>query len=396
MLYAVCCMLCDVCCVLHAVCCMLCAVCCVLYAVRCMLCAVCCVLCIAGQQRAGSTHPEVCESQIIIKMAPKSGFEMWVKNTSRIQYKFFLTTFMLSFCRYADYLDICAAITARVPAAGPHLDSERIPTVVVDVEHLVSSLADEVGDAFYPVLGYLVGNKAGARLPLVVGVLEGGGAPTRDNLKALCAAFGTTGAAPMLHIAGVTPEATPPPPPSPLIKETLVATLDDFRAAWKALDSGANKPAGADNVDVDTEVIDLVAVGNPHLSIDECATIASLISSEEGTSHPDVSVVATLGRQVFADAKAAGYEENTNDTIAPPFSKWRKIWMLDVFYSSTFGSSIIRFTRILFILQIRGHNGRVWLPVCERHVLVHADGARGACSIQDPHHQLGQDTPFAH
>jgi hypothetical protein len=36
-LYAVCCMLCTVCCVLYAVCCMLCTVCYVLYAVYCIL-----------------------------------------------------------------------------------------------------------------------------------------------------------------------------------------------------------------------------------------------------------------------------------------------------------------------------------------------------------------------
>ena len=76
-------------------------------------------------------------------------------------------------CRYADYLDICAAITARVPAAGPHLDEERIPTVVVDVQDIVETVAAEVGDAFYPALGYLVGNAASTsnRTPYLHGSL---------------------------------------------------------------------------------------------------------------------------------------------------------------------------------------------------------------------------------
>lgn len=34
--------------------------------------------------------------------------------------------------KYADYLDICAAITGRVPKSGPHIDAERVATVVLD------------------------------------------------------------------------------------------------------------------------------------------------------------------------------------------------------------------------------------------------------------------------
>jgi len=204
--------------------------------------------------------------------------------------------------KYADYLDICAAITARVPAAGPHLDAERVPTVVVDVQDIVEAVAAEVGDAFYPALGYLVGNAAGARVPLVTGLLEGSLSPTMDDLKALSAAFGTSGAAPMFHIAGVTPEATPPPPLD-TIPDTVVATMEDFATAWTSLDSAGG------GADAEAENIDLVALGNPHLSLNECADIAALIDAEDTKSHPDVSVVATMGRQVFAKAKEAGHVE---------------------------------------------------------------------------------------
>ena len=40
--------------------------------------------------------------------------------------------------KYADYLDICAALTGRVPKSGPHLDSHRTATVVLEAGSLAA------------------------------------------------------------------------------------------------------------------------------------------------------------------------------------------------------------------------------------------------------------------
>ncbi len=57
--------------------------------------------------------------------------------------------------RYGDFIDICAAITGRVPNAGLHLTERRGAQVVLDVRGLPDRLLDE--DAAYPLLGHVVG-----------------------------------------------------------------------------------------------------------------------------------------------------------------------------------------------------------------------------------------------
>ncbi len=54
--------------------------------------------------------------------------------------------------KYADFMDICCALTGRAPLAGCHLDEQRQARVLIEVEDLGS-----VDDAFYPTLGYLCG-----------------------------------------------------------------------------------------------------------------------------------------------------------------------------------------------------------------------------------------------
>ncbi len=92
-------------------------------------------------------------------------------------------------------------VTGRAPLAG-RLSATRNAARrrVLDID--APAGAD---DAIWPLLGYLAGLKSPDRIPLLRGLA--GLAPTEDDLKALCAAFGTTSAAPMLHVEGVTPEA---------------------------------------------------------------------------------------------------------------------------------------------------------------------------------------------
>ena len=89
--------------------------------------------------------------------------------------------------KYADYLDICAAITARVPETGCHLTQLRAATIILDAAPLIASLhADKVeyDESFWPALGYLVGLSSGAELPVVVGLEAlGDESPTLDDLK---------------------------------------------------------------------------------------------------------------------------------------------------------------------------------------------------------------------
>src|SRR5918997_6377698 len=104
--------------------------------------------------------------------------------------------------RYGDYLDICCALTGRVPTAGLHLEESRIATVVVELNSIPPELT--LRDDFYPVLGYLLGSLVAEEIPVVAG-LEC--QPTEDQLKAMAAAAASSGEVAMFHIAGITPEA---------------------------------------------------------------------------------------------------------------------------------------------------------------------------------------------
>jgi predicted aconitase len=206
--------------------------------------------------------------------------------------------------KYADYLDICMAITGRAPNAGPHLDEHRVATAVLDAGPLAAALGDTCADAFFPALGYLCGLRSEARVPVVVGLEDR--AVSRDELKAFSAAFGSTASVAMFHMAGHTPEAMPDKEAAlggrkPAV--TIELTPADLAAAWRALDSGRATTASADAADP----VQLVALGNPHLSLSECETLARLCANSTAPLHPSVSMVATMGRQVYDEAKEAGH-----------------------------------------------------------------------------------------
>src|SRR5512143_998568 len=104
--------------------------------------------------------------------------------------------------RYPDLLDICCAITARVPAYGLHLSANRVGEILLRLVDM--PLEVQRDDTFYPVLGHLMGKVAQDRIPVVDGLAV---EPSEDQLKALGAAAASSGTVALFHIVGVTPEA---------------------------------------------------------------------------------------------------------------------------------------------------------------------------------------------
>lgn len=185
--------------------------------------------------------------------------------------------------KHPDFLDLCIALTGRAPLAGVYLDAHRKAETIIDVE--IPNGADE---AIWPLIGYLAGQLSPDRIPLLR--LSDATQPSHDDLKALCAAFGTTSAAAMLHIEGVTPEAIQMAVAAPdaAVKEIRRA---DLAEAWKGLNQGPDE-------------VELIAVGSPHASLSECRALADAL--EGADRRQDVEVVVTAGRQVIAEARAEG------------------------------------------------------------------------------------------
>ncbi|HBP5287874.1 aconitase family protein [Pseudomonas aeruginosa] len=190
--------------------------------------------------------------------------------------------------KYADFMDICCALTGRAPLAGCHLDEQRQARVLIEVEDLGS-----VDDAFYPTLGYLCGLLCDGQIPAIDGLRQR--QPDHDALKAFGAALGTSSSVPMFHVIGVTPEA--PDLASAFggraPRRTLRVGRERLRDAWRELDSAGETR------------IDLVALGNPHFSASEFAQLAALCHGRR--RHPEVALVITSSRQVVAQAEATGH-----------------------------------------------------------------------------------------
>lgn len=181
--------------------------------------------------------------------------------------------------KHPDFLDLCIALTGRAPLSGVYLDAERKARRVIDVD-----LPAGADDAFWPLVGYLAGLASPDRIPLLRGLAPGRPAP--DDLKALCAAFGASSAAPMLHVAGVTPEAEGA---AAADADHARITLADMRAAWESLNDGP-------------EAVELVAIGSPHASLDECRALAAALDGRRTA----IAAIVTAGRDVIAAARAEG------------------------------------------------------------------------------------------
>jgi len=182
--------------------------------------------------------------------------------------------------KHPDFLDLCIALTGRAPQSGVYLPDNRRPRRVIRVAALPS-----VDDAFWPMLGWLAGQAAPDCIPLVTGCEAL--AASADDLKALCAAFGTTSAAPMLHVAGHTPEAALLPIGG---ADEVVLTLDDFRRLWAQFNAAPDR-------------IDLVAIGSPHASAAECRALAALLDGHRGSGP---LLIVTLGRATLAEIDRDG------------------------------------------------------------------------------------------
>lgn len=95
----------------------------------------------------------------------------------------------------------CVAITGRVPEYGMLLDENRKGQVLVDCSGIDFSTFT---DADYGALAFHVGKVVGNEIPVFVGLPK---KMTLEQLRAIASPLHVSGAVPMFHLAGLTPEA---------------------------------------------------------------------------------------------------------------------------------------------------------------------------------------------
>ncbi len=189
--------------------------------------------------------------------------------------------------RYGDFLDIAAAISGRVPYAGLHLTENRRARVVLDTAQLSAAL--KASDAFYPVLGSLLGREVGSAVAVIEGLPQG---VSEDRLKALGAAAASTGAVGLFHVAGTTPEApTLSAALGGLVPERVIRVTPQMLRSTR--DSLSTTSDGR---------IDAIALGSPHFSRDEFAELERLAAGRRFA----LPFYVCTGRGVLAALEAEG------------------------------------------------------------------------------------------
>ena len=182
---------------------------------------------------------------------------------------------------------LAAALVGKTPCYGLHLDKNRTPDVVIEI----NSDEKDWGIARYGALGYHTGKLVGNKIPYFLGIT-----PNPDQMKALGAAMAATGAVALYHVNGVTPEAK----------------KNQFDIS--GLEVISIEPADIDQLFTDIPV-DAVAVGCPHCSPDELIEIARLLKGKTvtkplyifaaqgviGNNRMIVDKIEKSGARVYAD-----------------------------------------------------------------------------------------------
>jgi predicted aconitase len=191
--------------------------------------------------------------------------------------------------RYPDLLDICCAITGRVPAIGLHLTEARAGHMLLRLDGVPRALQQD--EQFFAVLGHLVGTLAGDRIPVIEGIVV---QPAEDHLKAFAAAAASSGRVALFHMVGVTPEA--PSADAAFQGRAPEQTIDITTAALRA--------ARRELTTADGRELDMVILGSPHFSLAEFSQLAPLVEGKR--THPRVKFLVTSSRLMKERAAETG------------------------------------------------------------------------------------------
>jgi predicted aconitase len=193
--------------------------------------------------------------------------------------------------RYGDFIDLCCAMTGRVPYYGLHKTENRRAQILVELVDLPTEWED--AGSVCVAVGHAIGQRCGDRIPAIAGLPAN---TTEDDLKALGAVAASSGAVAMFHAVGLTPEA-------PTLadafhgeapNDTIRLTGPDLREIVRRL---STVPEGTS--------LAAVSLGTPHFSIDEFARLLPLLKGPP----PKVDVYINTSRSVAETLEERGWGE---------------------------------------------------------------------------------------
>ncbi len=198
--------------------------------------------------------------------------------------------------RYADLMDICAAIIGKVPKFGLHLAENRKATILIRLKGISAPMF--ANGAIYPLLGYLLGEMAGDQVAAITGIPPDA---KIDSLKGFCAAAASSGAVGLFHMVGITPEA-----------QTLEMCLHQSKPqSVFDITPKLIKKAEDRLWTVKGDAVDLIVSGCPHYSPAEFIQLVRLIKGKR--IHSSVIFWAFTNRTVYAWIKNNGILKDLTD-----------------------------------------------------------------------------------
>jgi predicted aconitase len=197
--------------------------------------------------------------------------------------------------RYGDFIDLCGAMTGRVPYYGLHVTANRRATVLVEIADLPSDW-DDAGPACVAV-GHIIGKICDERIPAIVGLPR---ATSEDDLKALGAVAASSGAVAMFHAVGLTPEAATLEASfqGEVPEKRIVLTAQELRDTVRHL---STVPDGT--------ALSAVSLGTPHFSLNEFTRLMPLLDGP----RPRIDVYINTSRDVLQALEQRGWAPRLRD-----------------------------------------------------------------------------------
>lgn len=164
-----------------------------------------------------------------------------------------------------QYVDLCAALTGRIPCHGLYLDEPRRATELVDCSSLRMTSVSEA--LRYELLGLYLGYACGSRVAVLAGLQD---IPSNDSLRGLGSAAASSGDTSLFHVEGVTPEARTLDAAlaavgRPTAHKVLMSELSSLAAPFRGT-------AG--------DRITAICLGTPHYSLAQLRELAGLVGGQ--------------------------------------------------------------------------------------------------------------------
>ena len=202
-------------------------------------------------------------------------------------------------------MDVACAILGLTPRFGMLNDEKRIASVAFKLT------LDKLSDLDYRSIGFFVGRMSGSRVPAILGLRPD---LTSDQVKHLGAAAAAAGPITMIHFPGITPGTKTLSDATQGEKvEEIAVTRSDLAEVESDLNQASESP-------------DLVALGVPHLSVNELGELSKMLEGKKlkrgvkmyaYTSSQAADMAQRTGISATIEASGARISHSTDAEISP-------------------------------------------------------------------------------